>query len=194
MEPPKEKGYHWVNVIRMSRCVCQLRKRGGMLWFLCPTWVKCNLNHVYINYWVSFPSKLIFNGKFYPKLSFELIYIWLILYLTFVGHNDRNTTLSQLTSMMIHSIDTDLMVVISLLTTSLTYQYFNPTHRSSPPWLEPWRGVWLWYQIIQTFGTTHPWNQLAIYKWLILDLTHVKHNDCSMPVFTGEFYQKSYRI
>jgi len=48
----KRKGYHRVSVNRVSCRERRLRKRGNMLRFLCPTWVKFNLNHVYINSWL----------------------------------------------------------------------------------------------------------------------------------------------
>jgi hypothetical protein len=31
------------------------------------TWLKYNINHMYINSWASSPCKPVFNGRLYPK-------------------------------------------------------------------------------------------------------------------------------
>jgi hypothetical protein len=33
----------------------------------CPTWLKYNLNHVYISSWTLSPHKSVFKGDFYPS-------------------------------------------------------------------------------------------------------------------------------
>lgn len=69
----KKNSYHKVNVNGVSCHRRLLRKRGGMLRSLCSTWVKFNLNYVYINFWTRFPSKPLFISELYPKfISFSM--------------------------------------------------------------------------------------------------------------------------
>jgi hypothetical protein len=67
VELQKRKGYHQVSVdivgcrehLLQSMVVCYDSK--------CPTWLKYNLNHVYISSWAPSHCKSVFKGEFYPR-------------------------------------------------------------------------------------------------------------------------------
>jgi hypothetical protein len=71
----KKNDYHHVSVNRVSSRERRLQKRGGMLWSLCPTWVKFYFNYVYISFWAPSHCKPVFKFKFYSKfVSYIILY------------------------------------------------------------------------------------------------------------------------
>jgi len=71
----------WFGHKRLSIGFILLTTWRYVLRYLCPIWVKSNINHVYISSWTLFPCKPVFKGEFYPKFMTNISGFLLLLLL-----------------------------------------------------------------------------------------------------------------